>query len=108
MARMNDNSSDVLKAVGRATLLSLEEIGGRAESHAKEYEIRVDTGRLRNSITHAVDNDDSTVVVGTNVEYAIYQELGTRKISALKFLTRSITDHVEEYKTVVNHYFKEL
>lgn len=43
----------------------------------------VDTGRLRDSITHAYseDVDDHSVVllVGTNVEYAPYVELGHRQ-----------------------------
>lgn len=40
----------------------------------------VDTGRLRSSITHEVTTDSKGLVafVGTNVEYAIFVELGTR------------------------------
>ena len=38
----------------------------------------VDTGRLRDSITHAYNDDGEqvTLLVGTNVEYAPYVELG--------------------------------
>ena len=40
----------------------------------------VDTGRLRASISHTVERDAKGPVafVGSNVNYAIYQELGTR------------------------------
>ena len=40
----------------------------------------VDTGRLRASISHTVERDDKGPVafIGSNVNYAIYQELGTR------------------------------
>jgi phage gpG-like protein len=40
----------------------------------------VDTGRLRNSITHELGRDTRGlfVRVGTNVEYALYVEMGTR------------------------------
>lgn len=40
----------------------------------------VDTGRLRSSITHSIEHDSLGLVafIGTNVEYAIYQELGTK------------------------------
>lgn len=54
-------------------------IGGVAELAAKEY-APVDTGNLRRSITHEVENDlrGWYTRYGTNVEYGIYQELGTR------------------------------
>lgn len=40
-------------------------------------ESRVDTGAMRNSISHQVDAGDKSVYIGTNIEYAIYHELGT-------------------------------
>ena len=41
----------------------------------------VDTGRLRDSITYAYNDDDSqvTLLIGTNVEYAPYVELGHKQ-----------------------------
>jgi len=48
----------------------------------------VDTGRLRASITHSIERDGRGLVgfVGSNVDYAIYQELGTRFQRAQPFL----------------------
>ena len=46
----------------------------------------VDTGRLRNSITHEERDDGLAAVIGTNVEYAPYQEFGTRFHAAQPFL----------------------
>lgn len=47
----------------------------------------VDTGRLRSSITNELGNDGGLVaVIGTNVEYAPYVELGTRNAPAQPFL----------------------
>jgi HK97 gp10 family phage protein len=48
----------------------------------------VDTGRLRGSITHVtgIDNGEQVAYVGSNVEYAIYQELGTYKMAAQPYL----------------------
>jgi hypothetical protein len=46
-------------------------IGMTAETHAKE-ECPVDTGRLRNSITHDVDMSDQSAIIGSNVEYAAF------------------------------------
>lgn len=48
----------------------------------------VATGRLRGSITHVmgVENGGQVAYVGSNVEYAIYQELGTYKMGARPYL----------------------
>lgn len=48
----------------------------------------VDTGRLRSSITWEIGQDGTTIVgrVGTNVHYAPYLELGTRRMRARPFL----------------------
>lgn len=48
----------------------------------------VDTGRLRASITHALatDNQGLHAIIGSNVHYAIFQEFGTRYMSAQPYL----------------------
>jgi len=48
----------------------------------------VDTGRLRSSITSGLIEDGDTIagVVGTDVEYAPYVELGTIRMDARPFL----------------------
>lgn len=48
----------------------------------------VDTGRLRSSITNELGADSGGLfaLIGTNVEYAIYVELGTRHAAAQAFL----------------------
>ena len=63
----NNNSEQVLSAMGKAVERGLEAIGLTAEGYAKEN-TPVDTGRLRNSISHAVEDD--AVYIGSNVEYA--------------------------------------
>ena len=57
----------------------LEILGQVAETSAKQH-APVDTGNLRRSITHEVGRDLKGLYMryGTNVEYGIYQELGTR------------------------------
>lgn len=64
-----DNSDEVLRAMESAKKTALEAIGLVAETHAKK-ETPVDTGRLRNSITHTVKGD--AAYIGTNVEYAAF------------------------------------
>ena len=51
-----DNSDEILELLGQAKLNGLTAIGMKAETYAKE-DCPVDTGRLRNSIAHAVDDE---------------------------------------------------
>lgn len=74
--RIEDHSAEVLKVLQDAIEAGLTAIGLSAEGHAKKL-CPVDTGRLRNSITNIVDAGDKSVIIGTNVEYAPYIELGT-------------------------------
>ena len=76
---------------------ALEKIGMVGEAYAKE-ECPVDTGTLRNSISHAVD--DNTAIIGTNVEYAPYVELGTSKMDAQPYLRPAVENHIKEYKEI--------
>ena len=69
---------EVIQAKDEAVAKALETIGLVAERYAKEL-CPTDTSRLKNSISHQVD--DETVYVGTNVEYAPYVEFGTGKFA---------------------------
>lgn len=73
-----DNTKLVGEALKRAIMSGLEEIGIDCEHIASEN-APYDTGRLSASITHAIDAGEQAVYVGTNVEYAAYQELGTSR-----------------------------
>lgn len=95
--KFTDNSDEVLRELGSAKERALEIIGGKAEGYAK-MESPVDTGRLRNSISHAVQ--DNTAYIGTNVEYAPYQELGTDRIAPKHFLKNAAQNHGDEYKRI--------
>lgn len=75
---IQDNSKEVSAALKAALLRGLEKCGLTAEGYAKKL-CPVDTGNLRNSITHQVDSSESAAYVGTNVEYAAYVELGAGK-----------------------------
>ena len=69
-----DNSEQVLKELADKIHIALDSVGSTAAGYAQDG-APVDTGNLRNSITHEVGNDE--VNIGTNVEYAVYQEYGT-------------------------------
>lgn len=93
-----DNSAPFKAALATAKERALEVCGQKAESYAKAL-CPVDTGRLRNSITHFQSGEDE--YIGTEVEYAPYVELGTRKMSARPFLKPAAENHAAEYKTIM-------
>ena len=89
-------SQGIVRAIGRA----LEEIGLAAEGYAKAA-CPVDTGRLRNSITHVALPDEKAVYIGTNVEYAPDVELGTSRQKAQPFLRPAASEHGAQYRQVL-------
>ena len=98
-----DNTKQVLSALDKAIERGLEVIGLTAEGHAKKI-TPVDTGRLRNSISHAVE--DKSAYIGTNVEYAPYVELGARGRDGKHMLQRAATEHTNEYKKLMEDAMK--
>ena len=118
---ITDNSAEVRAALEQAKARALEIIGGKIESYAKGL-VPVDTGALRNSITHAVDGD--TVIAGSAISYAPYVELGTgkdyspppewmennaprgagiisRSVKPRPYLRPAVENHLDEYKNVI-------
>jgi hypothetical protein len=101
-----DHTDEVIEQLGFAIARSLEAVGIEAESDAARL-CPVDTGRLRNSITHTIDGDEPAAVIGTNVEYAIFHELGTSSgIEPLHFLKNAVANHTAEYKNLLKESLK--
>lgn len=84
---ITDNSGEILRQLEGSVRIALEAVGTQAESHAKQVisdtlvyggidliakgekdNSRVDTGQLRNSVTHTVKGNDA--YIGSNLEYA--------------------------------------
>lgn len=112
----NSNVQAAKDAVSAAMARALEICGGKAESYAKEL-CPVRTGNLRNSITHQ-QMDEKTEIVGTNVKYAPFIELGHaqepgRYVPAIgkrlkasfvdpkPFLRPAAENHAAEYRQVI-------
>lgn len=79
-ANFIDHQAEVLRALLDAEERALEKCGLFAEGAAKGNLTKnksVDTGALRNSVTHEVDLHSKQAVVGSNLRYAPYVELGT-------------------------------
>lgn len=124
---IENNKDKILAGLNDAVERALMAAGAQAENYCKTYETAVDTGNLRNSITHAMESED-TVAIGTPVEYAPYVEWGTgiyaergskaKKIpwrykdeegnwhitSGMKpvhFMQKGIMNHLKEYAKII-------
>ena len=106
MANVNftitDNSGVFKAAKGEEIARAMESVGlfleGEAADELENDPRRVDTGRLKNSITHS--SDETGTAVGTNVEYGIYVHEGTRRMTPNRFLKNAFErnlDQVKEY-----------
>lgn len=105
----HSNVNEIINLKDGAVERALEAIGIQAEGYAK-MKCPVDTGRLRNSITHAQEGDD-TEILGTNVEYAPYVEFGHRSpggrhVPGQPYFEPAVQDHIPEYKRIVEEYLK--
>ena len=93
--KFTSNVNDILRHMEKGKRNALTAIGATAETYAKK-ETPVCTGRLRNSISHAVDGE--AVYNKTKIEYAPYVELGTSRAKAHHMLQKAATEHSAEYK----------
>lgn len=105
LTAIENNTQIVLEALDRAKAAALEEIGLAAERFAKA-ETPVDTGRLRNSITHVVSDGEDAVYIGTNVEYAPYVELGTSRRDGVMMLHHAAEDHADLYGQIMRKHMQ--
>ncbi len=127
--KFTDNSEEVLAAMQQAAVRALEKCGLVAEGYAKKL-CPVDTGNLRNSITHTVDEQEPAAIIGTNNEYAPYVELGTGKYvsggrptpwayqdakgnwhwtrgnKAQPFLKPAVANHADKYRKIMEDEMK--
>lgn len=102
--KITDNSKQFLDELKQKIPLALEAIGMTAETYAKK-DTPVSTGRLRNSISHAVSGDSA--YIGSNVEYAPYIELGARGRKAHHMLGNAASNHGDEYKEIALKIMKD-
>ena len=101
--QIEDYSEEFLRELAVRVPVALEECGLVAEGYAKRL-CPVDTGNLRNSITHT--QSGNAEYIGTNVEYAPYVEMGTTRTRAQPFIKPSVADHVDRYKRIIEKRLK--
>ncbi len=104
-----DNTKLIGEALKRAILAGLEEIGLDCEHIASEN-APYDTGRLSGSITHVIDAGEQAVYVGTNVEYAPYQELGTSTYAGWNggkgYLRPAASENASRYRAIMEKHLE--
>ena len=124
---MTGDADEVIEAKNEVIDKILEMWGQYAEGAAKENITaarRVKTGALRNSISHQVESSEEAVYIGSNLEYAVYNEVGTGReypggrqtpwaykdkdgnvfwttgMVGIHFLEKAISEHTEEYNAM--------
>ena len=131
--KMTDNSPQYLAALHERIGVALEAVAIQAKNHAEgiiERAHRKDTGWMLQHIDYSVSGNSA--YIGTNVEYAIWHEIGTgiyasqgggrqtpwlykdrkgethitRGVKPLHFLKRSIQEHDGEYKAIIEKVMK--
>jgi len=99
--KVEDHSEELLAEIKSKMPTILETLGQAGENNAK-FEITslgaIDTGNLRNSISHA--DDGTYAYIGTDVEYAPYVEMGTSRMAERPFLRNAVQGHLDEYRTI--------
>lgn len=101
--KVTSHVNEVISAKNEAIARALEAIGIQAEGDVASL-APVDTGRLRDSITHEIHAEEESVYVGTNVEYGKYQEYGTSRMKAHPFLKPGIMKNLETYKSIAKQF----
>lgn len=100
---IEDNREVVSQGIKNAIRNALREIGKAAVGHATDR-VPVRTGNLKSSI--AYDSDDEQVIIGSDVYYASYVELGTSKMRAQPYLRPAIQDHGDEYRAIIEKHLR--
>ena len=95
---ITDFTQEISEGIKAAIRRALVRIGLKCESYAK-YLCHVITGRLRNSITNYVEGN--AVYIGTNVEYAQFEEEGTSRRPPHPFLRPAAEDHMDEWRQIL-------
>lgn len=60
-----------------------------------------DTGWLSSHISYALTDGDMSVIIGTNVEYGPYQELGTSMYKGHPYLQPMLKDNKSRFKAII-------
>lgn len=113
---VKDHTAEVIAKKNLAVAKALKEIGESGEGYAIERVMQVvygtpetphykRTGDLLGSITHKMLGTNK-VAIGAGINYAKYVELGTRKMAERPFIRPAVSEHLEEYKRIIESVLK--
>lgn len=102
---IKSHKKEIQEAFDNQIEKALTIIGMTAERYAVEA-CPVQTGNLREHITNFPQPSEKAVIVGTNVEYAPYVELGTSRQTPQPFLRPAASDHADEYRDILKRTLK--
>lgn len=95
---MTDFTQEISEGIQLAIRRALVRIGLECEGYAKML-CHVVTGRLRNSITNYVEGN--ATYIGTNVEYAQFEEEGTSRRPPHPYLRPAAEGHMDEWRRIL-------
>ena len=103
--KYTDNSDKFKAELNRKIPAILEAIGIHLEGESKDElenaPRRIDTGNLRNSVSHAVSGEEQAVYIGSNVEYCVYVHEGTVRMSPNRFLKNDVEKNEKQIKEYI-------
>ena len=102
---LKDNSEQFKREMQAKIPAVLEALGIHLEGEAKDElgnsPRRIDTGNLRDSITHQVSESEKAVYIGTNVKYGIYVHEGTQRMAPNRFLKNAVIHNEDQIKNYI-------
>ena len=108
--QVTDNSDKFKSELAEKIPIILEAVGIHLEGESKDElendPRRVDTGNLRNSISHAVDEQEPALYVGTNVDYGIYVHEGTQRMAPNRFLKNAMERNEAQVREYIENKLK--
>lgn len=96
----NDNREEWANEFRQRIITALVAVGEDGTDIAAEN-APFDTGRLSGSISYALTDDDKSVIIGTNVEYGPYQELGTSIYKGHPYLVPMLNDNKDRFRAMI-------
>ncbi|SDY23140.1 HK97-gp10 family putative phage morphogenesis protein [Thermoactinomyces sp. DSM 45892] len=96
----HSNLSKIVQQMKQNEKNALEAVGLFVTSETK-IRAPVDTGRLRSSYRHRVNSGKKNVTIGTDVQYAIFVEKGTRHTRSQPHLTPAIEENQAQIQKII-------
>ena len=93
-----------IKGIKKWEIDALNAIGFFTEGAAKRNlteQKAVDTGNLRSSVHFQVNRGKKQMILGTNVDYSIFVEKGTIKMTKRPYLTPAVEGNIKQIQSLV-------